>query len=274
MARTIDTIYSEIIAAKEAESGLDSLNSTSAFAIWKLWAYITAVAIFTLETFFDLFKSEVDGIIAVQKPGTLLWYRAMCLGYKPGVPLVVDNGQVGYSGATSGMPALIAQCSVREAADGLVIKVAKEVSGELQPLDQTELNSFSAFLSAIKYAGAPIRIINSPAELLKIYVTIYYDPLLITPSGSLINSTVKPVEEAILSYLRNLPFDGRLKITALVENILSVKGVADVLINEVSTKYEQYPYEQVLVSRIPESGYFQIDNMYPLSSTITYQPYV
>lgn len=274
MARTIDTIFAQIINEKESRQELDALDSTSSTAIYRLWAYVTAAVIFTLETLFDLFKSEVLGIIAVQKPGSLLWYRMMCLGYKPGVALIVDNGRVGYPPEAADVPSLIAQCSVREAADGLVIKIAKEVNDELEPLSITEQNSFSAFLAAIKYAGTRTRVINSPAELLQINAVVFYDPLLLTPAGTVINGPEKPVESAIQEYLRNLPFDGRLKITTLIDIILAVEGVLDVLITGVLSKYEQYPYEPISVSRIPESGYFKIDQNLPLSATLTYQAYV
>lgn len=274
MARSIETIYNLIIAEKQTKQELDGLDSSSSVAIWRLWAYITAAVMFTVETLFDLFKSEVEGIIASQKPGSLLWYRAICLGYKPGIGLVVENGRVGYPPEANEVPSLLAQCSVREAADGLVIKIAKEASGELEPLATDENNAFSAFLSALKYAGTSIRIINTNAELLLINAVIYYDPIVITASGTLLADNSRPVDTAIQNYLRNLPFDGRLKRTALIEVILDVAGVMDVQITGLSSTYENYPPEPIPVSRIPNSGYFKINPDTPLNSTLTYQPYV
>jgi len=273
MARSIDTINSEIIAAKEAESGLDSLESTSVTSIWRLWAYVTASIIFTLETLWDLFKGEIEGIFATQRPGTLLWYRATCLAFRYGVGLIVNNGRIGYP-LDNTTPPLLAQCSVREAADGLVIKIAKDVSGELQPLTTEESNSFNAFISSIKYAGTPVRVVNSAANLLKLQLTIYYDPLIFKPNGERIIDSVRAVDEAIESYLRSLPFDGRLKITSLVDTIMGVEGVQDCFVTAVSHKYESYPYEEIEVSHIPESGYFKIDPVSPLTSTLIFTPHV
>lgn len=273
MARSIDTIYREIITSKESKPELDSLDSASATAIYRIWAYVTASVIFTLETLFDLFRAEVEGIILSQKPGSLLWYRAMCLGFRYGVGLVVINGRVGYP-ASDSTPALLAQCSVREAADGLVIKVAKEVSSQLQPLALEELNSFSAYVSAIKYAGTPTRIINIAANLLMVEATVYYDPLIIKANGEAIADGSRPVDTAIESYLRELPFDGRLKQTSLVEAVMSTPGVLDLKIASLQHKYESYGYESIEVSHIPESGYFKIDPSAQLSSTIQYIPYV
>ncbi|MDY0102839.1 MAG: hypothetical protein RBS07_07845 [Lentimicrobium sp.] len=280
MARSIDTIYAQIIVEKANRQELDALDSTSATAIYRLWAYVVASVIFTLETLFDLHRAEVEGIIATQKPGSLLWYRAMCLGYKPGAGLVVENGRVGYPPGANDIPPLIAQCSVREAADGIVIKIAKEVAGELEPLSTgigtrpNELNPFSAYLAQIKYAGTPVRIINSPAELLIMNAVVFYDPIMITASGTLIADGSRPVDNAIQAYLRNLPFDGRLKRTALIDAILAAPGVKDVQITTLSSKYEQYPYEPIPVSHIPIPGYFKIDPNTPLTNSLTYQAYV
>lgn len=273
MARSIDTIYQEIITAKSGYTSLDVLDSSSVTAIWRLWAYVTASVIFTLETLHDLFKAEVEGIIATQKPASLMWYRAMCLGFRYGVGLIIENGRIGYpSGDTT--PPLLAQCSVREAADGLVFKVAKEVSSALEPLSTDELNSFSAYVAAIKYAGTPIRIINIAANLLKIEGAVYYDPLIIKADGSAIADGTRPVDTAITNFLRNMPFDGRLKRTSLSEVIMSTNGVLDLNITKVHHKYESYGYTPIEVSHIPESGYFKIDPDSPLSLTIQYIPYV
>lgn len=278
MARSMDTIYAQIIAEKATRQELDALDSSSSTALYQLWAYVVAAVMFTLETLFDLHRAEVEGIIATQKPGSLLWYRGMCLGFRPGIGLVVENGRVGYPPGANEIPPLIAQCSVREAADGLVIKIAKEVGGQLEPLDDdpenNEINSFSSYLAQIKYAGTPARIINSPAELLKLNAVIYYDPIMITNSGALLVDGSRPVDIAVQAYLRNLPFDGRLKRNALIDAILAAPGIKDVQITGLSSKYEQYPYEPIVVSHIPIPGYFKIDPNTPLTTSLTYQAYV
>jgi hypothetical protein len=272
MARSIEKIYSEIILAKEAKAELSALDSTSVTAIWRLWAYVTATAIFTIETMWDLFRAEIEGIIASQKPGSLIWYRQICLGFKLGVSLTNVNGRLGYP-INDVMP-LISQCSVKEAADGLVIKVAKDVNGQLEPLSVVELNSFSSFIAQMKYAGTPVRIVNAPANLLKMNISIYYDPLIIKQSGEQITDSKKIVEESILNHLKSLQFDGRLKRSSLVTAIMETKGVQDCQVYSLMQKYESYPYEEIELSHVPESGYFKIDPLFPLSTSINYYPHV
>lgn len=273
MARNISTIYNEIVSTKELNAELQALTSTSATAIWRLWAWITAAAIFTVEMMHDLFVAEVESVIAAKMPGTLLWYRNMCLLFRYGVQLEVTDGRIGYP-ENDTTPPLIAQCSVREAADGLVIKVAKEVSGELVPLIddymQPELEAFTAFLAAVKYAGTPIRVININANLLKLEATVIYDPLLMTAAGVSITTGTRVVDLAIEAFLRNLPFDGRLKRSSLVEAMKAVPGVKDAHIDTIQHKYENYLYADIEISHVPESGYFKIDPGYPLTTALTY----
>ena len=47
MARTIQEIQTLILQAKAQEPALNELNSTSKVAIWRLWVYIIAVAIWS-----------------------------------------------------------------------------------------------------------------------------------------------------------------------------------------------------------------------------------
>lgn len=273
MARTIETIYNQIVAAKQANADLQALDSTSSTAIWKLWAWITATILFTVETMHDLFRAEIEGIIASKIPGSLPWYRSVCLAFQYGDGLVFSSGKYGY--ATLNEEAqIIDQCSVREAADGLVIKVAKEVDGVLEPLSTEEENSFQAFIQKVKFAGTHTRVINIEGNKLQIAGTVYYDPLLINADGTSKADNSRPVDVAIENYLRSLPFDGRLKRTALLNAILSAPGVFDIQLTTLKHKYGEYDYQDIDVDQVPESGYFKIDAVYPLTNSFTYTPHV
>lgn len=81
MARTITDIQNEILTAKQNEPELAELNSTSKTAIWRLWVYITAFVIHTLELIFDKHKSEVSEALRQLKPHTARWYRNKALAF-------------------------------------------------------------------------------------------------------------------------------------------------------------------------------------------------
>ncbi len=269
MQRSIQTIYNEIIAAKDAEPSLQALDSQSQTAIWRLWAYITAGAIFTVETLFGLYKTEVESVLANKTPGTLLWYRNVCLAFRYGVGLTLHNGRIGYP-ADDETPPLLARCSVRETGSGLLLKVAKKDGDNLSPLSNEEFNSFQAYLAAVKYAGTPLQVVNAPSNKLMIAADIYYDPLLITGTGEYIADGARPAELAIQSYLRNLPFDGRLSRTSLVAAIKSIVGITDVNITQLEHEYASSGYQPIVVSHVPESGYFEIAQDHPLSDYLNY----
>lgn len=273
MARTIATIYNEIVAAKEAEPNLQVLNSTSSTSIWKLWAYITATVIFSVETMHDLFKAEIEGILSTKIPGSIPWYRSVCLAFQYGNALVFSGGKYGYDQLDE-EARIIDQCSVREAADGLIIKVAKEVDGQLQPLSAEEENSFQAFIQKVKFAGTHVRVINIDGNKLHVAGEIFYDPLLINADGTSKADGSRPAEVAVENYLRSLPFDGRLKRTALMEAILNAPGVFDMKLTILANKYADYDYQDIDIDAIPESGYFKIDPIYPLSENFIYRPHV
>src|ERR1019366_6918228 len=91
MARSIAQIQSAIVAAKTADGTLSGLTSSSNVAIWLLWTYVVAVCQWTLENLFDAHKSEVNSLIATQKPHTLQWYVTMAKAFQYGVTLPSDT---------------------------------------------------------------------------------------------------------------------------------------------------------------------------------------
>lgn len=273
MARSIETIYQLIIAEKEANTELQGLTSNSSSAIWRLWAWVTATVHYTLEVMMDLFKAEIESILATLKPGTLLWYQEMCKAFQYGDNIVFTNSKYLYETIDEDKK-IIKQCSVTEGNKGLVIKIAKEENDELVPLSSAEHDAFEAYVRLMKYAGTRISIVNSEANKLHVVLTVYYDPLILAADGTDITESNYPVVEAIEAYLRALPFNGRLKKSALLAAILAVEGVYDANITLLEQKYGVYSYQTIAVSHVPETGYFKIDQSYPLSGSITYTPNV
>lgn len=269
MARSIQTLYDLIVAEKTATSELDGLTSNSATAIWRLWAWVTASVLYTVEVMHDLFKAEISMLLQILKPGTLPWYQALCKAFQYGHALQWLDGKYVYA-AIDDAAKIVKQCSVTEGLRGLVIKVATETAGQLQPLSVPQEAAFTSYISRRKYAGTKVVIINSVANSLKVIGTIIYDPLVIAADGTDIASNLRTIDLAIQNFLRNLPFNGRLRITSLIDAIQAVEGVYDVSLHAWN-KYAAYPYAEIEVSHIPESGYFKIDPAFPLSANLTYQ---
>lgn len=232
---------------------------------------ILAYCIYTLELVFDQHKSEIDTALYEQKSGTPRWYRNMSLAFQNGFDLLPDSDKFDNGTYTIDQIAtskIIKYCSVKESSESnrLIIKVAGETSSVLTPLTTTQLTSFAEYLKEIKYAGVKLSVINNPADLLRLNMQIYRDVLVLDEYGNSILNGGKPVEAAIESYMRNLPFDGELILNDLIAHLRSVDGVDNANItlaessvyNSVTGQYSDY--EAINVQTIPVAGYFKVPN--------------
>lgn len=279
MARTIDEIFNEIIKAKEADTRLDGLNSTSKVAIWRLWAYITAFAIWTLEMIFDTHKAEVYTILSEKKPHTARWYRNKALAFQYGFDLIEDSDVFENTGFTEdeiSSSKIVKYSAVTEAEteSRLIVKIATENGGELQPISDAQKQTFDAYINEIKDAGVKITVINYLPDILKLQMKIYRDPLVLDANGQSILTGKKPVEDAIKNYLKNLPFNGELVLAHLVDALQSVEGVKIPHIVLAESKWIDANtngygnFQPVDVKTIPASGYFKVENFDNISYTV------
>ncbi|EKB58419.1 hypothetical protein [Bergeyella zoohelcum] len=274
MARTIQQIQQEILTAKNNEPALSELNSTSKTAIWRLWVYITAFVIHTLEKLFDQHRKEIDEKIRTQKVFSLPWYRMMALRfqYGDGFALAYEQDYYDNTGKTEDeieASKIVKYAAINEVEGVLVLKIATEQGGELQRITDEQEESFTYYINRIKAAGVEIRVINSEPDLLSIHMKVLYNPLILKKDGTLIQDpTEKPVENAIRKYLKNLPFNGELVLAHLTDAVQQAEGVEVPHLSLVQTKWVDSPaFENVEIKVVPKSGYFKITNF-----NISYEP--
>ncbi|MRX40411.1 nucleotidyltransferase [Flavobacterium sp. LC2016-23] len=271
MARQIEIIQKEILDSIASDENLAAMNSTSKVAFYRLITYIVAFSAWTLEKLFDIHKKEIDTAIYEQKSGRPSWYKNMALAFQHGFDLVVDTDKFDNTGYTDDQieaSKIIQYCSVKESAESnrLIIKVASEHDDLLTPLTDIEITSFTQYLNEIKYAGVKINVVNNPADLLRLDMDIYIDVLVIDENGNSIVNGGKPVENAIKSYMKSLPFDGELVINDLIEKLRAVDGVINAHIKTAESSYYDtltvayLPFAPINVKTIPVAGYFEIVN--------------
>jgi hypothetical protein len=283
MARTIQEIYNEMITEKESFSSLNGLipapdsaqtlltdlTSSSKVAIWRLFFWVVAVSIWSHEKLFDIFKAEVIEIGNNLITGTRNWYRIQAESFQYGDALTWNPTTLKFEYPTGSTGAkVVKHASVREAVGILRIKVAKDDgAGSLTPLSTPEKNAFETYINQIKFAGTPVSIVNLSADLLKLQVDIYYNPLLLTDVGeSILSNMVFPVRDAINNHLLNLPFDGTYNLTKLTDAIQNAEGVIDTVINLSQARSGSNPYVSTDQNYIANAGYLKIDPTFPLSS--------
>ncbi|ROI09801.1 nucleotidyltransferase [Chryseobacterium sp. H3056] len=272
MARTIDTIFTDLVAKKESDINLATLNSTSKTAIWRLWLYIMAYCAWVLETIFDEHKAEVSNILAQLKPHTTRWYRNKALDFQFGFALIQDTDIFDNTEKTEEQietSKIIKYAAVTEAVSEsrLIIKIATEVNGKLAPIQPGEKAAFDAYVAEYKDAGVRVTVINYLPDILQLRLKIYYDPLLLTADGfSILNPSRKPVDEALKEFMKELPFDGELILASLIDKLQKTEGVKIPHLVNAATKWIDSDgnaygnFENISVSQIPVSGYFEIED--------------
>jgi len=263
MARPISEIQAEIIASMQADTTLSALTSTSATAIWRLLTYIVAVAIWSHESLWDLFKVEITELAADLKPHTLRWYRNKALAYQHGATLVDGEDYYDNTGVAVDViegQKIVKQSAATETSDGLLtIKVAKEVAGDLVPLSLGERVAVAAYFGEIKDAGVVLNVRSVNADHLKIEVDVYYDPMILSSTGTRLDGTAStPVQDAAKKYLRNLPFNGEFVKARLVDAMQTVEGVNVPELRLCQARRDDDPsYGNVDVFYNPFSGYLK-----------------
>ena len=275
MARSIQEIQTLILQAKAQEPALNELNSTSKVAIWRLWVYIIAVAIWSLEKLFDLHRADIDKRLAELKPHTARWYRSKALAFQYGFDLLPDRDKFNNQGHTE--EAIEASKIVKYSAviesknEGrLIVKIAGEQGEQLQPITDAQKQAFEAYLQEIKDAGVRLSVVNYQPDILHLQMKIVYDPLVLDSNGQSIIHATKPVETAIKDYLKRLPFNGELVLTHLIDALQQAEGVKIPHLvlaqsKNITSGGGYGAFETIEISKIPTAGYFTIDNFNDIS---------
>jgi hypothetical protein len=256
-----DIASSEVLSAH--------LTSNSMFAIFRLFTFIIASAIWIFESFLDQHTLEIDYKLANQKSGTKSWYRTMALRFQYGFKLVpdkdyFDNGN--DTAETIALSKIIKYAAVNESEDEsrLIIKIAGEVGGVLTDFtDPAQVEAIENYFKEVKYPGK-ITIINYKPDKLYLTLRIKRDVLVLTDTGMNKRYANYPIIEALQEFMKELPFDGDLKLSALVDKVQKVLGVLDATLIEAKSTWidptqDGYGVPQpIFTNKVAESGYFEI----------------
>lgn len=235
MARTTQEIYDSLITIKDSDSNLDELNSTSSTALWSLFLFIAAAGISFFEQIQDLFFDDLVYQKSTTSVYTQQWwvdrminfYQFSAIDPLIGIVQVNDNFNIFYETVDENAR-IVKFCSATQAEGNrqVTIKVAKDDgSGNPEVMTNDELLSAASFVERVKSAGLLISTVSFPADELFFDIDIYFD-------GQFVKSTTEDnVNNAIISYLESLPFDGSVRLINLIDSIQEVEGVIDVQIN-------------------------------------------
>jgi len=232
MARSIATILALMDAEQAAQTGLSGLNSPSNSAIYKLWKYIVAAQMFLQETLWDIYKAALELTISKAAVGTSAWLQDKVLKFQydattPQVLSVGSDFSVNYTTVDTTKQIITRAAVNRTAQRTVLVKVAK--SDPPVALSGPELSSLNGYLDDICFAGVNYVATSLVSDKLYLKANVYYD-------GQYSNTIQENVETAINNYLSLLPFDSKVKITALTDAIQLVEGVSDVIITDLAMR--------------------------------------
>lgn len=218
--------------------------------------YIVAVAVWTLETLFDLHKQEVTHLIDELKPHTRNWYRNKALMFQFGQPLIPDTDTYDNTGLTAEdveARRVVKYAAVVEVAAVVYVKVAGGEEGNRHPLNEEECTALKSYFKEIKDAGVALSVVNREADRFEITIDIYYNPQVFNSKLERLDGTGTTVHDAVTNFVENLQFNGEYRNSALINALSGIEGVELVELHAATAN------GAVIAARcIPESGYFSV----------------
>ncbi len=231
---------------------------------------IFTLVIWTHELIFDSHQQELEDLLKKEKAHGLLWYREKAKAFQFGFQLLPDKDEFDNTGKTDEQIAAskiikYAAISEDDKESRLILKIATETNGKLSPITESQYNGFKTYANEYRDAGVKLTIINYLPDILKMRLTIYVDDKIIDENGYHKLQGNKPFEEAINEYMKELPFNGELILNGLIDKLQKVPGVVDPWLYSADSKWIDPKtggygnYEPIQISKIPESGYFDMD---------------
>lgn len=284
MARSITYWYDVIITEKNTMSNLNGLlpaidssqklltdlNSKSKVARWRLWVWCVSVAAYTLDVLFDLFKIDLEDLVVRNRFGQLPWYVYIAKSYQHGYSLSWINNRYQYN-AVDEAARIIKRAAAEENGEVINLKFAKVESGVTVPCNLTEKNAFKSYVEKVKPAGVDINYISEYPDDLKLFISVLYDPMVLTNSGeSILTPGVFPVEDSINNFIGELTFNGTLELCFVNDSIQKSSGVVSSYVTNAQARYGANPFVAFPERYVSNAGHLAIHAGSPLNSTITY----
>ncbi len=261
MARELEEIQNQILDKIAQEPTLAFINNSSKASYFQRIVYVVAYMIW-------IHEAIVEENNRRRRLHNFDYDKQRALDYQDGVDIIWsgDRGQFEFAPVENPeQRKLVKRCAVGQGSEGeIVIKVAGEQNGELQPLPDDVMVRFQTYMEETKGSGDVLYFVNRPADLLKVEVDVYVDALqLDLDTGKLLSSNEEnyPAKEAIYNYLAQLEFNGAFVKQKFENSIEAARGVEIVDLKVLQWKYGGFDYSNVDLWQIPDAGYFKIEDL-------------
>ena len=279
MNKTYAELLADLQAQKTNNTDLNVIDSVSKTSIWLGIFKVIAWVLYNFQLSANLHLQEIRDLIASQKVFNLRRYRNEALRFQYGFDLIDESDQFKPTYEDNGVDVIAtddqieaskivkyAACNrvVENSRSKIVMKIAPEdLDGIFTP---DHMEAFSKYIEEIAPAGDHVTIINYLPDFLKFSFKIKYDPMVLKADGMNILTAKYPVNEAIETFLKNLPFNGELSVQKLEASIMLVDGVEDLQTLQIQSKWIDPAqngygfYQSVNMSVIPASGRFKVED--------------
>lgn len=274
-ARTLTEILTTIRQAWIDNATLAALYDLEISKTWdeqfskvsleSLLTYIMAYATFIYENIVYDLSASLEALIEAKHEFSIPWYTAVARAFQLGDELVLNATTYAWEYPTIDETKQIVKfTTIRqrqiEGVTKLQIYATKEGKAAMTA---DELAAFRGYMTDRGAAGTHFQFISLDPDRLKIYMTVYYDPQLLSSIGQSLSTGEFVVNNAIVDFLSNIRYGGVYNRTRQIDAVQAVSGVRDVELGDV------FLNEDLMSAREFESasGFYQADLI-----SITYTP--
>ena len=232
MSRTLTEIYNEAVETRNKYLELTELTNDSKMSIINAFTWVTAAAIYSFETLFDVFTTDIAKTFTQRINGTSAYYANAMLKWQYGDDLIINDEGTAFHYATEDTTKrLITHVSYQEYYNEefkdniLILKVASGEGRSLSQLSDEELIAARAYLNQIKFAGVKCNVVSRRGDVLVPRLTVYYD-------GAITKEELYDnIDTALIDFIVNMKFDSLVYSQKIIDAIQKVEHVTDVHID-------------------------------------------
>lgn len=263
MARSVQTIYDELLPKVKEALGIAPSTVITTTSFEGMLTYAFAFVSNILETVYDLFKVEIETLVAQKKPQTEQWYAEIAKDFQYGYTIDDETLEYDNTGLTPEQieaSKIIQYVAVVEGVNVVRVKVATQGSADLDVLNPDQLTAFSAYMIRKKGAGVKLSIESNTADSLKAEIDVYVDPLKFNANGGDALLDGEPLRDVVIAYLKKLPFNGIFAIDFMVDELQKQDGVVFTRVKTAEWRYGALPFTSIGAFVTPDAGYLRFEN--------------
>lgn len=289
MARTFEQHYNRMVQFKEQLSTLqgltpdpdsfDQLNndlqSTSPVSNWRMYLSAAAYSSYSNEVLFDEILDEIENRLEDQGIGQPNWYARKALEFRYGHSLqfIDEKYQYNQTALNDAQALIVKRASAVVEAGKVRIKAAKlNNNDEPIALSTPEVDGLSDYIQTLHPVGIPFAVISTSGDELRVWFDAYFDPQVLNSSGELLTDTsIKPLEQAVNDYIRNLDFGGVFNINELIDRCQQARGIVDPRLQKAEARQTGGSFTTLFdvtgsgpvapKNYVPQAGYLRIDQL-------------